>query len=274
MPDKALNQGIKDRRELRTIPVPLQDTSIDSLFPPNPSNNPLTDKLSSLFKKMVKKKGISRQSLIKSLLINAKQKYQLDTPHAPSLIRIGILLHIYADTYAHQRFSGFHGWENHTYLTSVHDNRKNNKNITISYKPIAYFMVPSLGHANVGHAPDQTHITFTIKQKNSENSLYTDKYSRNNTEMCLQTTKNIINYLRSCLGKEPLNEDEWNLLSDKFRQGFLAPNENDLMEHWHNIFTDTNFNYNKNNQYQVDDNFFHYNIIADKIKRHVQGEKL
>lgn len=45
--------------------------------------------------------------LICGLLTDAKDKF-IHAPQATeNLMRIGILLHIFADTYAHQNFSGF-----------------------------------------------------------------------------------------------------------------------------------------------------------------------
>ena len=207
-------------------------------------------------------------SLIQDLLLNTRQKYTTK-PHPSDLIRIGILLHIYADTYAHQGFSGFHNWENHSYLTEAKDNN-NNTDITHQYKPNLYFVTPSVGHANIGHAVDDSHISFIIKQKKRKTNLkYSEIYMRNNTQEFLHATEEIINYLRTCLQKEPMTKDEWNTLSEKFRQGFLTD-----YKAWHTIFPDIQFQYNKKDQYELNSNFFFYNVIADEIRRYVNGEKI
>ena len=66
--------------------------------------------------------------LICGLLTDAKDKF-IHAPQATeNLMRIGILLHIFADTYAHQNFSGFWDWENYCELTGCRD--ENGQDIT------------------------------------------------------------------------------------------------------------------------------------------------
>lgn len=237
IPSTPLNTQVKNRREWRVKPTTLENTT--------------------------------EPSLIRHLLLDTQQKY-ITQPHPSDLIRIGTLLHIYADTYAHQRFSGFADWENHSYLKNVKNNTNNN-NITHHYKPNLYIMSPPIGHANIGHAADETHISFTIKQKTRKISLmHRETYNRNNTQEFLQATHEIINYLRTCLQKEPLTTEKWNTLSEKFTKCFLTNNNYS----WNQIFPDIHFQYDKQNQYEINNNFFFYNIIADEIRRYVNGEKV
>ena len=243
IPTKPLNTTVTDRREWRVKPAQL-----------------LCD---------------SEPSLIRDLLLEAREKI-LTKPHPSDLIRIGILLHIYADTYAHQRFSGFHNWENNSYLTHVQDNQ-NNKDITRTYRPYLYYMSPSVGHANIGHAVDETNISFTIKQKTKQNKRrYSEIYRRNNTLEFLNATHDIISYLLACRNRFPLNTEEENKISKKFTPCFLTNynTPNKLNDYWKTIFPHINFQYNKQDMYKVNNNFFFYNIIADEIRKRVNGEKI
>ena len=80
---------------------------------------------------------ITGSFLIKELLDEARNKYR-ENAGKYELMRIGILLHIFADTYAHQNFSGFWGWENFSYLKRVTDNFQDDKDITKDYSPDFY----------------------------------------------------------------------------------------------------------------------------------------
>lgn len=241
IPPQPLTQKVKSRKEWRVKPTKIEDKS--------------------------------EPSLIRDLLLDAKEKYQKNRNDTANLIRIGLLLHIFSDTYAHQGFSGFENWENYAKLKNVKDNRTG-KDITKKYKPKFFSMTPSLGHANIGHTADDTHISFTMKQKTGKYHLrYTETYSRNNTEEFLYTIYEIINYLRSCLEKEPLWGEEWKLLSIKFREGLLAPYTNtkqkDLNTYWKVLFPNTQFYYNAETLCIFNDAFFMYNVIADDIRKHV-----
>jgi hypothetical protein len=243
IPTQKLNTKVNDRRNWRVQPTNLENTS--------------------------------EPSLIRDLLIDAKQKYQTH-PYPSNLIRIGILLHIYADTYAHQGFSGYRNWENYSYITQVTDNT-NNTNITKTYRPFLYYLSPAIGHANVGHAVDDTNISFTMKQKAKRTSIkYSEIYHRNNTQDFLYATHQIINYLRSCLQKEPLKENEWDILSEKFTESFFKTytDQNKLDKYWKTIFPNINFQYNKHDLYTVNNHFFFYNIIADEIIQYVNGKEV
>lgn len=273
-----------------------------------PANKKLNQKVADRTEWRVIPARMDLPSLIQNLLLNAQADYKADKTTI-NLIRIGTLMHIFADTYAHQNFSGYWNWENHSKLTSA-TNNVDESNILSSYEPDKYFLFPSIGHTNVNHAPDDSNISLGYIQKLNENDDYSIHYSRSNTREYLVALKEIINYMRACNDLDPIDQNEWNELSQLFAQGLLTPvkDKDALSIHWHNIFPDINFYYNKQNQYDLEisdiitqkdldsaeyfeivknipnidgqmytatsDIFFHYNVIADQIRTFVNGEEI
>jgi hypothetical protein len=215
------------------------------------TEKPLTVTPKSRLDYRVKPVKMEEASLLQGMLVEASELYQA-AQNDENLIRIGILLHIFADTYAHQRFSGFWDWENHAYLKNVVDN-SNGKNITQSYSPDNYYYVPSIGHPNVNTAPDDSNITFKILQKKlkDESYPYQDIYERDNTEVFLVASREILNYLRECQELENIDDESWDSLECKLRKGLQTSEKNyeKLVTHWSGIFTEIPFKYNKDDLY-------------------------
>lgn len=250
---------------------------------------------------------MDKESLLQSLLLNASNIYKAEH-NRENLIRIGTLLHIFADTYAHQRFSGFWNWENHAYLEDAVNNI-NFENITSSYRPNFYYYVPSIGHPNVSTAPDDSYASFTMQQKyeGDESYPYKAHYSRSNPLEFLKASREILNYLRGCKGLDNIDDTSWNSLADKLNKGFLTTDTDvdKLIKHWSMIFPDITFSYSKkdimvgnikavdldgnevdkdivgsifdnvcieDNDYLlsgVSDDFFRFNVVADSIRKAV-----
>ncbi|MDR2359937.1 MAG: hypothetical protein LBD85_01475 [Oscillospiraceae bacterium] len=185
---------------------------------------------------------INDGSLIAQMLEKAKKTLSNITEYAgrmAELMHIGMLLHTFADTYAHQLFSGSHGWENHASLIRVIKN-KDGSDITEQYEPEKYHLYFSLGHANLNHAPDDTFITFTAKLKQSEDDKdYSLVYTRNNGAEFLTAAKEIAKYLCACKGTT-FTSDLWERLEGVLAKGFLSepcteddiPRYRDLVPDW------------------------------------------
>lgn len=244
--------------------------------------------------------------LIKDLLDDAKEKFQNpnidERERKMSKIRVRLLLHIFADTYAHENFSGFHGWENFSYLSGVTDNYDDDKDITNDYNRDFYYGIYSIGHANVGNATDDTFISLDIKM--SENSTqrekenYTLTFSRSNTQVFCDVAKQIFRYICSLNGKEE-NEVEaiWRDVHEHIKRGFKCHSTevNELAAQWREICPNINYRYDKkdycDNQLipllfdenvtleekleenniagiykTAQDDFFYYNLVAKEIR--------
>ncbi|MDR1183188.1 MAG: hypothetical protein LBK67_00140 [Coriobacteriales bacterium] len=145
------------------------------------------------------------------------------------LMHIGMLLHTFADTYAHQLFSGYNSPLNAASITRVVNNITG-ADQTDKYKDwIASFFdwltsigFPSvqIGHMNVGHVPDLTHLSFTMSYPLRDGG--TGTYTRSNTAEFLRTSRQIVDYLRDCRGQGKIPEVEWEVLSEGLSQCFLV----------------------------------------------------
>jgi hypothetical protein len=249
---------------------------------------------------------LNTPSLISGMLKEAQSVFMSEgqANRQTNLMRIGMLLHTFADTYAHQRFNGYNNWSNQSYLENVINNI-DQKDVTAQYSPELYDKIIPIGHANVYHAPDDSNVQFFMKQKlDKKDGHYSYKYDRSNTSEFCVVSKEIANYLLSCLGKPPMEMEYWSTLEDKLTLGFLTSTKDhaQLEAHWGGIFKSIAFHYDKNKgqtgkitavhesvptelaelmkEYQIesvihsdyDDDFFRFNVLADKTRVKVNGE--
>ncbi len=255
--------------------------------------------------------------LINSLLDNAKKQCaDADTQGAEAkkvaLMRVGMLLHIFADTYAHDTFSGFRGWENYGYIQSV-SRVYDRKDITGNYNRDVVAEAPAIGHANVSHAPDDTFAYINIKRANSKNETDKSKYSRSqsrsNHSHFMAAAKEIYKYLLGLMSIE-YDEGKWEALCAILSDGFYleAKDVIKLSEGWHQICSNITYSYNKADYGDkllhgffgeepaaeadttdsenvqalpgllfydyADDDFFRYNVLAKEIRDAVIGAEL
>ncbi|MDR3595452.1 DUF6765 family protein [Clostridium sp.] len=213
-------------------------------------------------------------SLLKSLLNYISYLHQLNSMNNMSLIRLGIILHIFSDSYSHQKFSGYWGWENSSRITRVVDNITN-EDVTSKYPGKITENLPSIGHSNSSTVPDESNVSFTINFKsNRADTSYEVVYTRNNTTEFLLAARNILNYLRRCKEKEPISDCDWLPLEQKLRQGFLTTYKRvkSLTDHWSKIFNDIEFYYNEAKLNEPSDNYFDFNICAYEIREIILGK--
>lgn len=197
---------------------------------------------------------ITGNALIAQLLRRAKDKYMNEqNPQEKhyDLIRIGVMLHTFADTYAHQRFSGFHGWENFSYITLLQD-AVTQENVKDELSPETYAKVYAVGHANVGHAPDMTYAYFNMRFAENKNQTtienYTGNYSRSNTQVFGDAAKQIFTLLyQICHQNNAPTEAMWDELLQLLKQGFAirTTKEDELEVEWSRICRDIHYHYNK-----------------------------
>lgn len=173
------------------------------------------------------------KSLIWSLMKTAHDEYRaaLDgatgnydsnaTFKRKALMKIGLLLHIYADTVAHQLFSGFNDNVNKVELINV-TNNITGADETQKYKDMIldflkqFQEAPMIGHMIIEHIPDLTHLSFGIKYKNEA------FYTRSNTADFITYSKEIFNFLCWCHGETMNPEDKWSDIQDKLKSCFLT----------------------------------------------------
>lgn len=112
-----------------------------------------------------------------------------------ALMRLGMLLHTFADTYAHQLFSGFNSWVNEVKVTRVVNNITGKDITETALADIAAVgedsVIPPAGHAQAGNMPDLTHISFEMDYKLDENGSHTMKHRRSNTDTFVDVVRHI-----------------------------------------------------------------------------------
>lgn len=128
------------------------------------------------------------------------------------LIKLGIALHSYADTWAHQGFSGRHSArDNDIERISIYNDHK--------WMPIQFIeqlefnAMPDIGHAEAVHFPDESHLTWKYKYSKSKTEVI-----RDNTLIFLDAAQAIFRLLCSIQNKEPANQ--WQALENKLLKCF------------------------------------------------------
>jgi len=220
-----------------------------------------------------------------------------------ALMRLGMLLHTFADTHAHQRFTGFTSTANRANITGVKNNITGEDCTAQARAGIRGLLnaatqsIPAIGHVQAGHNPDLSHISFSYTGGNGESHFC------NNTEIFLEAGRNIFEYLKKYRGPVsnindnlnsheshiPDTRDDWNSLAPKLRQGFLVeiPRRDTvggLAAHWAQLFPGNNYHYDSSEIRQgfrltpasaaalarnafsaYSEEFYGYNVMANEI---------
>lgn len=179
-----------------------------------------------------------------------------------ALMRMGMLFHTFADTYAHQLFSGYSDKVNSVKLISASDNITG-EDVTEKYhfwieqwiskvESIIKIKMPMIGHMAIAHIPDLSHLSFEMEYTGYDGTVR--RHSRSNTSTFVAACKQLYDYMRGILGNDhPANMD-WDVLSQKLANGFLidASVELDkgesaavtkLKAHWSDIFPNFDYSY-------------------------------
>ncbi len=131
----------------------------------------------------------SNGKLAKKLVLLAQTELSKSTgeQRVLGLVRLGIALHVYSDTWAHQNFSGRHNpKENDIDNIEIFEEGKW-KRIS-RFSQLEYNALPDIGHAEAASFPDQSHLKWRYKK------LSTDKtHERNNTQLFIEAAENIFN---------------------------------------------------------------------------------
>lgn len=191
----------------------------------------------------VKASDLNGNELINQLLNDANHAIK-DKRDA---INMGMFLHTYADTYAHQGFSGFWGNENFSFIKETTCNMK-------MIKKLYFFNAPAVGHANVGHLPDAAMEQFTYKRPPEGREKYTETIVRDNItdyEIC---SRRIFNLLCSINGQIMWNDQKWNELYRRltavyeqvFEDDSEIMKEGELNQIWKEAFANEGYDYTYN----------------------------
>ena len=164
------------------------------------------------------------------------------------LIRLGMILHVFADTYAHQKFSGRNNPKNKYTITHAVKNNPTGMeptDVTREYQGL-YSWLPPIGHAWVSHAPDDTFLDFRMVHKDTG-----EAHQRSNINLFVQVSRIIFESFKRMSGTlfRPPNFSD---IEQKLRNAFLVTNSeeklSDMMKGWGDQFKnigDIDFSYDR-----------------------------
>jgi len=267
---------VEKQKHIRTVPATLNDGSILS-------------------------------NLLRRVIDTYKDERALGQDTRITLMYLGMLLHTFADTYAHQMFSGYNSWVNKVELINAIDNATGEditEEIQAEIRELSrraannednsanVDLIPAIGHAQAGHAPDLTYIAFTMQYQSKKDSGFDSIYNRSNTTTFLDASRQIINCLRKCLNKGDISDADWALINTRLSSAFLfKPNPKEdlfkqLVSRWRGIFSGYVYSYNKEtiekrflfagaenanveapalNATAYTEEFYRYNCMADQV---------
>jgi len=188
-----------------------------------------------------------------------------------TLMRMGMLLHTFADTYAHQMFTGFVSPVNRVNITQVRNNITGEDTTAPAHAGIrglferAASSIPPIGHVQAGSNPDLSHVGFGfIYDAVADGYDGEGVYFRDNTEVFLEAALQVFRYLSRCqentltdtnnnIHDNPsidtvVDNHIWDENKKKLRQGLLVEmprrdTARGLAWHWGQIFPMINYHY-------------------------------
>lgn len=173
--------------------------------------------------------GGSQDTIITQEMAQAADEYAHaadETIRTLCLIKIGMLLHIYADTCAHAGFSSYAREDNEVELESVQENISG-RNCDVCSRFTERILQAqkgwvakaiAVGHGFAGEAPDCTFVTWKIRRKHTGEV----EPPVNNTVRFIAKGREILDYLRAVCGQaSPIDNTEWAPIAACLKNAFL-----------------------------------------------------
>lgn len=232
----------------------------------------------------VKRAHCSDGSMASHILHNAAEEYRRSSrveEKEAALLHIGIALHIFADTYAHENFNGFFSEQNVAEVVEAKINK-------VPMNPYhAFHNLPNVlavGHAQVGTAPDDSYTWFKVRQNGRE-------WERDNTEAFLECAREILDCLAYMKTKK--RPDNYAVMNEILTAGFQETDSSNLPEAWRQAWNDNvqkpypveYFYYTQDwlnsvfrpfevyigtkKEWRANADFYYYNFYAKKIRDYV-----
>jgi hypothetical protein len=172
------------------------------------------------------------RSFISNALASASEGYRQAKDafeRCMRLMQVGMMLHTFADTWAHQLFSGYDSPLNSAQLICVENNVTGLDQtaqyggwIDASMSWLTSKRLSSLrvGHMAIRHVPDLSHLTFEMRYPLGDVGFGFCR--RNNTTEFLQVGRQVLDYLRWCRGLLPISNAKWKPVSERLSRCFLV----------------------------------------------------
>ena len=173
-----------------------------------------------------------------------------------------MLMHTFADTYAHQLFSGYNESCNSVKLNSVFNNITQEDESEkyafwvnewiLKIEKILKTKLPAIGHMVIAHVPDLTHISCEMGYQDRSGAKRV--HARSNTSTFAVVCQKLYRYMRMVLGEEVPARADWDDLAVRLSAGFLfdaaevlEKGEKEavpaLIRHWSVVFPEYSYSY-------------------------------
>jgi hypothetical protein len=221
-----------------------------------------------------------------SFLINRLMEQRVneaDINNIYTCMALGMLVHTYADTFAHCGFSGFHGWENETYVSKMEHRLPKQKcnfiaeslksaqeKLLSKQSPydgmtpveIAFFRtLPSIGHGNVSSAPDYCECTISLYGKKKKDGSMEPVIERNNREFFAICSRRILDMFCKVNKNPPFEDKEWNNLQERLSEAQNVREQDkdkENLKKWQTVFPEIKYYYNKKDFMDIKFEILHY----------------
>ncbi|MEG2125775.1 MAG: hypothetical protein RRY14_08020 [Hydrogenoanaerobacterium sp.] len=190
------------------------------------------------FTQVVEQAGINDNQIISELLRRVCQNVQTAPQRSQrdlQLMYLGMVLHTFCDTYAHQGFSGHRQDSNGYKITRVLRQAETSlSDVTAQYSSagfVPYHKFPNIGHCTVGHVPDDTYLNFRLEKPDH------GTYERSNLLAFIDLCGILFPLFQRCSGNPVPSFEDIRL---KLRSAFMLDNDATarLAPEWTRIFAD------------------------------------
>ncbi len=182
---------------------------------------------------------VHNSALSKELLNNVVDNFkQQPDDRIYNLISLGIALHTYADTWAHEDFSGTHSHYDNN-ISFIRYWEKNKWYPISRTGKIKSKLVPSIGHAEAGNFPDQPFRTFKFQKLKNRKVYY-----HNNLNKYIDAAEKIFDFLKTFTDKS----QKWSSFAPRLIKAlsFVSDSLSKRCEKYAELFPEIGFYYNKN----------------------------
>lgn len=156
-----------------------------------------------------------------------------DSKRLGDLVQFGMLLHVFADTFAHDGFSGSLGWENEAKIINIFDAGLQER----GREGIEHFSdrlgsLTACGHGQLAHLPDVCSATFWYRYKAQENDDFSKEKCRCNRIVFEQCAKYIFEWFMKLSRAQDQTAARWNQIREPLMEtACLITSEMDDVTH-------------------------------------------
>jgi len=182
------------------------------------------------------------------------------------LIKLGIAIHSFSDTWAHQNFSGRYCHDEND-IKDIEIMKGSDWIPISSWESLQSMAMPDIGHAEAKNLPDLSHLKWRYTKVANENLII-----RDNTLIFMQASNEIFNIFK----KISNSDEDWSFHDFRFLQCFNKKTENldEKIVNFKNKFPEIDFIYDENRWMNSalenkDKKWFYFHIEALNQRKYI-----